>query len=345
MGRMAATTVALWATPDQAELGSQIATGAGLTIVRAGSPIKGQSGALASVLRVDPLDDLRSALAERIADVVLMLSAGDLGTDPDRPDAELVAGAVARGTRVFSIEPIPGASLLLERGGWLEPAHAMPVEACRWIPSGRHSFGWRQVPDMMESFGRVRSMNIESLGASAAGTLGARLMGSIELALWMMGMPESVDAAYVGPAAATVHVIPGESLRELRGTMSANLRYADGRSASILASNEAGLWRRGATLIGPGGSLRVSDDGLEWHRPDGTLEDRSRPKVERPWPLATHEVIAESITRTLDPTITDPPRSDATRLLIAAQTALLSARTGQTESIETIKNMSGVDQA
>ncbi len=349
--------VAIWAQPNQVELVRQIASGADLEVACAGSPTKGQSGALASALGVETLADLRSVLAERVADVVLIAALGDFGADSDRPDAELLVTASGRGCRVLSLEALPPSAILLERGAWLEPGHARPVDAYRWCPAARHSHGWRQAPDAIESFGRVRSMSVESLGAAADGTLGARLIGAIEVVCWMIGTPESVDAAYIGPGlgptGVAVHALPGESLRDLQGTMTANFRFADGRAASMVASNVAGVWRRGATLIGEGGSMRVTDDGIEWHTPDGALQDRSRPRVERPWGAASHEVMAEAVSRSLDPAVAGSVAGagasaaatggvDHALALIVAQAALLSARTGQTESVETIRHMSGV---
>ncbi|QYK49067.1 MAG: hypothetical protein KF838_04265 [Phycisphaeraceae bacterium] len=342
--------VAIWAMPKQVELVRLVASGAGLEIACAGSPAKGQSGAVASELGAETLADLRSALAEKIADVVLIASAGDFGADPDRNDAELLGGAAGRGCRVVSFEPLPPSSILLSRGSWLEGARGLrPVDGYRWCPTLRHSHGWRQAPDALESFGRVRAASVESIGSGAEGTLGARLIGAIEVVCATLGVPESIDAAFVGATwPGSVHAIPGESLRDLEGSITANLRFADGRSASLIASSVGGLWRRAGTFVGEGGTLRISDDGVEWHRPDGTLQDRSRPRVDRPWSTPASEVVAEALARSVDPSIDSAPGPagwmvDHATMLMVAQAALLSARTGQTESIETIRHMSGVE--
>lgn len=353
--------VAIWAMPNQVELVRQVAGGAALGIACAGSPAKGQSGAVASALGVETLVDLRSALAEKLADVVLIAASGDFGADADRPDAELLATAAARGCSVISLEPLPASSILLARGDWLGHGNATvarPVDMYRWCPAARHSHGWRQAPDAIETFGRVRSMGVESLGSAADGTLGARLIGAIEVICATLGTPESVDAAYVGipagngNASPPVHALPGETLRDLHGTITANLRFADGRSASVMASNIAGVWRRSAVMVGEGGSLRISDDGVEWHTPDGTLQEKSRPKVERPWGAGAHEVMAEAVSRSIDPAVggvggvgvgRGGGGVDHAMMLVIAQTVLLSARTGQTESVETIRHMSGVE--
>lgn len=341
--------VAVWAQPNQIELVQQIALGAGLEVACAGSPAKGQSGAVASALGVGTLADLRSALAERLADIVLIAASGDFGADPDRPDADLLSTAAGRSCVVVSFEPLPPSSILLARGDWLgsgQSPGARPVDLYRWCPASRHSHGWRQAPDAIETFGRVRSMSIESLGSAVDGTLGARLIGAIEIVCTILGTPESVDAAYVGipagPGATPVHALPGETLRDLHGSITANLRFADGRAATLIASNIAGLWRRGARLLGDGGSLSITDDGIEWHKPDGTLQDKSRPRVERPWTAPAHEVMAEAVSRSVDP-VASRGGVDHAMMLVIAQTALLSARTGQTESVETIRNMSGVE--
>lgn len=342
--------VAVWAQPNQIELVRQIALGAGLEVACAGSPAKGQSGAVASALGVETLADLRSALAEKIADLVLIAASGDFGADADRPDAALLQAASARACPVISLEPLPPSSILLARGEWLGPGHAAsrPVDMYRWCPAARHSHGWRQAPDAMESFGRVHTMSVESLGSAADGTLGARLIGGIEIVCATLGIPESVDAAYVGVPVgngnAPVHALPGETLRDLQGSITANLRFADGRAASLLASNIAGPWLRSAVMLGEGGSLRISDDGLEWHKPDGTLQEKSRPKVERPWTAPAHEVMADAVARAIDSAAAGTRwGGDHAMMLVIAQTALLSARTGQTESVETIRHMSGVE--
>src|SRR5690606_1999422 len=40
--------------------------------------------------------------------------------------------------------------------------------------------------------------------------------------------------------------------------------------------NQAGRWNRSIALLGPGGRIRIYDDGFEWVAPDGARVDASR---------------------------------------------------------------------
>lgn len=341
----AGPSVFVWLVPEQIELVRHVAATAGLRITRAGSPLKGQSGAVATALGVPTADDLRIALANEPADLAWIAAAGSFGAEA-ADDTAAVQAASARGLKVATLEPIPASALDLAAGGWASSGGIRPVDAIRFLPLARLSASFREAAEVLEPFGPIRAMSLESWCAPADGSLGARLFGAMELVLSLMGEPETIDAQYVGPAHGRgVHALPGETLRDLHGDMTANLRFADGRAVALALSDNAGRWNRTVTLLGPGGRLRIFDDGFEWIGPGGEKVDESRPaRRSRGAATPPHAVlaIAESLNRLLDPSVPEPAPLDYAAILAMGQAALLSARTGQCESPATIARMASV---
>lgn len=337
--------VAVWLAPEQAPLVQEVARVAELSLVAAGSPARGQSTAVAASLGAAPADDLRAMLATVQADLIWIASPDTFGAGASLDDAANIQAAHTRGVKLATLEPIPAAALDLVSGGWTGD-NARPVDALRLCPLTRLSAPFREAADVIESFGHIRTLAVEAWGNPAEGSLGARLYGALELILTLMGEPETIDAAFVSPGHGRgVHALPGESLRGLHGDLTANLRFADGRAASLVASDQGGRWNRTATLVGPRGRFRVFDDGFEWIGPDGAKLDESRPPSRSRGrdPLPSHAVsaLADSLARLLDPSIPDPGPTDHASILAMSQATLLSARTGQPESPATIRHMVG----
>jgi hypothetical protein len=255
-----------------------------------------------------------------------------------------VGAATERGVQIATLEPVP-ASALEMRSGWMEDSAVVrPVDALHVVPLARHSASFRDASDVLPSFGEIGTLAVESWGGPGEGSLGARLYGAIELVQALMGEPETIEAAYVsGSPGRAVHALPAESLRDLRGDMTACLRFADGRAASIVASDRAGRWNRTATLIGPSGRLRIYDDGFEWIGPAGDRLDATRERVRGQAPHTPHAVVAlaDALSRTIDSSIPEAAPTDHVAVLTVVQAALLSCRTGQGESPATIRRMVG----
>lgn len=206
---------------------------------------------------------------------------------------------------------------------------------------------FRLVSEVRESFGSIRSLNVQSWGSTAEGSLGAHLYAALDLVRSLLGEPETIDAACaVLSAGKAVRAMPGESLRDLHGDMTANLRFADGRAAGLSVSDQGGRWERAATLLGEKGRVRVFDDGFEWIGLNGTTVDETKPKRARKGvssPSAAVAVFADGLSRLLEPGTPDAGPSNHATILTLCQTALLSARTGQSESPSTIRRMVGLE--
>jgi hypothetical protein len=151
-----------------------------------------------------------------------------------------------------------------------------------------------------------------------------------------------VDAAYATTKRGPLVALPGESLRDAHGDITANCRFADGRAAAIMASDQSGRWSRNLTMLGEGGRLRVFDDGFEWVNAAGERVDAARQtkrRGETPEIPRSVEAAADAITRLLDPAIPEEGPIDHAGVLAMCQAVLLSTRTGSAESPATIRRM------
>ncbi|MBX3356857.1 MAG: hypothetical protein KF745_00365 [Phycisphaeraceae bacterium] len=356
------TTVA-WLQPEQVPLVRAALDAAGVHLLAAGCPTPGRSGEVAELLGLDPGDsaaapsDLRSALATTECSLMLLVAPGDFAGRADGSvDEELdsLRAARARGLKVASLEPIPCSALHLASPALVgdTPGDAVvSSELVRFIPLARLSSPMQAVSDVMDHFGEIRAMVFESWSRPIEGSLGARVMDAMDTILTLLGEPESIDAAYVWPGAratsgTALRKMNGESLRGLSGDLTANLRFADGRSACIAVSDNAGRWGRTITLIGSRGRLRVYDDGLEWIGPDGSRVDSSRgvgsgrvSPEHAPGEGRSAAIIGEAIERYVSGREAAPAPVNYRRVLAMAGAALLSARTGEGESPATIQKM------
>jgi len=335
----------VWVSPERVWLVREVAEAIGLEVVAAGGPGKGRSAAAASALGADPIDDLTQALAEGEADLIWLVCAGSFGAGAEGRDASACQAARRRGVRIATLEPIPPGLMELDSGRWLALGEGgRAVDAPRFCPLARLARPLRESPELIQTFGAVDCLAVEVLCAPREGTAGARLYSAAELVCAVMGEPEVVDAAYVSPGRSeSLHVLPGQSLADLHGTITANLRFADGRCAGLIASDRGGQWHRQATLLGPGGRLRITDGGFRWVGPEGNLIDQSEARRGEPdvaGSLAVR-VIADAINCLMDPRGPEVGPVDHVGILSICQAALLSARTGQGESPATIRRMTG----
>lgn len=389
----------VWLDPEQLPLVRTIVERIGLPIAAAGSPTRGRSREVAEALAeaqgsdVEPVDDLRAALASWQSGAVWIAAAGSFGAQGaggggDPADIEAVRACRARGVRVATMEPIPASALELAGAGPTDDPGA--PELVRFIPRTRLSRAVLEAAEVLDAFGAVRTVAFEGWSGRGEGSLGARLLDAMDVVLWLLGEPETIDAAYMWPgkgvrergasvgagaqghadgAAAAgavsggggsgggggaVHLLPAETLRGLHGDMTLNCRFADGRGAAVVISDQAGRWNRSLMLVGPGGRIRVYDDGFEWVAPDGARVDASRAlgasrasdavgsAAGGAAPGRSAAVIAEALERYLGGREGTVPPLDSGRVLAMAGAALLSARTGEGESPATIARMASL---
>lgn len=391
-GRMPPTLV--WLDPEQVPLVRAVAAQIDLPIVAAGSPTRGRSREVAEALAqsleggegmggrggggIEPADDLRAALAATQSGAVWIAAAGSFGAESaGGADLDALRACRARGVKIATLEPIPASALELAAaaGGGFGDDPAAP-ELVRFIPRARLSRAVLEAAEVLSAFGPVRTVAFEGWSGRGEGTLGSRLLDAMDVVAWLLGEPETIDAAYMWPGKGVregglaagamgdgsivggggsgggggLHLLPAETLRGLRGDMTLNCRFADGRGAGVVISDQAGRWNRSLMLVGPGGRIRVYDDGFEWVGPDGVRVDASRALgVARSdavgsaaggaAPGRSAAVIAEALERYFSGREGSVPPLDMRRLLTMTGAALLSARTGEAESPATIARM------
>ncbi len=339
---MAPARAIVWMDPAQLPLVREVAARVPLSIAGVGSSLAGHAVGLAKELGGQPLDDLRGALARLEADVVFLASAGDFGAREAERTAlvELADG----GARVLTLEPMPASAFELLGHGWFDAdaigLGAHPCDRVRLVPSIAECTGVR---GLVNAFGTPRTMHVETSSGRAMGTLGARVYGAIELVTSVMGEPETVDCAYAGPVASVgVHAMAGDTLRDLRGEMTLNLRFADGRAAGIVASDRVHVWRHAITLLGDQGRLRADERGMEWIGTDGRVVEASEHDTEPGGAIARAGAdVARGIGADFRSGGVPTPRDHA-MVLCVASAALLSARTAHAESPATLRRMAGL---
>lgn len=336
--------VAVWAEPAQVDLATAIATLADVRYVAAGSPVRGQTGAVAQALGCPGHDDLRSLLATTDARAVLILSPGEFGAGVDSAELEALQAAAARGVRVAALEPIP--ATLFDRAGGAPSVPARPLVS--FLPRIRAARPFREAEEVLGQFGTPRTLSVEVWNATGVASLGAALFAAMDLLGWLMGEPRQIDAVHLDAGGSPSR--GPESLRGLHGDFSAVLRFDDARAATLTLSDRCGCWNRAVTLTSPRGRFRLLDDAFEWIGPDGERIDELRPAPERELQpgLSGPEMeglrnaaraIAQAVAEMLRPSAVLPPEAASDAALVLCETALLSARTAQPESPESIRRM------
>ncbi|GJQ28588.1 MAG: hypothetical protein HBSAPP03_04720 [Phycisphaerae bacterium] len=322
--------IAVWLGPHQAAFVQAVAGSAGCVVTHAGAPDVGRSGDVSVALGAEPFDDLRAAAAT--LDVEAFWLAAPMGLPDERAEARLTDELIARGVRCVTTEPhpasAPGLAVYAPPGMVGLPASAEP---------------WTRLAEVRREFSPVRMMHARTWARPEAGSLGARLVGVLDLVRAVLGEPESVDAVYVGPRAASgLHAAPPDTLRDLHGDMAATLRYP-AAAAVVEASDAAPRWEFSATLMSAKGRLHVTDTGWEWLGQDGNVVDAHRPATRRAAaPKADPAVTWHAAS--LRAALAAPPgvQGDHAPALVMAHAALLAARTGQPESPDMIRRLAGV---
>lgn len=364
------TPALLWIDPAQVGLMAHVAAHANLDVIAVGCPSIGAPAPdLASAWpSAQRFDDLRQAIASAGVKVVLL---GTSATGPRAPasdppsdpldDAQLARLCRLHNSTLLTLEPMP-ASLLDVASFDSEPDLPRP----RALALLRDAPIAASLRDSFQTFGTARTMSLSMRCRRAAGTLGARLFDAMLFVQSFMGVPDAIDASIVTRSAASgVYEAPGESLRRIRGDLTAHCRFGGSKAAAITLSDRAGRWFRGVTVLGEQGCIRVEEDRLERVDLEGQIVERSvsalaSPASEPPsassgsatgtaslWdqPAPVHTdhpdavVLAAALARALDRHAPRPEPIDLVAVLSMCESAILSARTGQPESPATLSRM------
>ena len=311
-GAIGATTKPLrlivWAQPGREALIRDAVRSGAFELVAIGSEDAHLAAEIAEPMSAQPLRELREALGRGDADLLWLAGAHAIDADQRR----LIRHAALP---VVSSEPLPGSITDLVA----DPHEAETAEVVGLM---RHSPGYRAAAEALEQFGTPQCVNVAQTCRPHESSLYARLFDAMDLIQALCGPAQTVDAALVGETGE----IP-EALSALHGHLTANVRCADRRCASLALSDRGGRWFRSATILGEGGSLQLDDAGFEWFSPDGEAVDAHRERQM----LGPGELVAWYLRRRGSRAEPAHAPVDHGALLALCEAARLSARTGAPE--------------
>lgn len=334
--------VVVWTDERRMAFLSEVFAVAGVEVIGAGSPEKGKSSAVAQYFDCKPVDDLRQVLTEGPASCVVIGSADAFASSSDPGDVQAVLACHRRGGMVLSLEPVPASALEYSACWSGMSGSVVPADLVQFVPRMGAMRSFRDAADSREMFGPVRTLLIECCTRPEEGSLGAAMYRAVDMMHSVLGEPMGVDAAYSLSTSGLLVALPGESLRELHGDLTAHVRFDSGCAAVLLVSDQSGRWSNTITMLGPGGRFRIYDDGFEWVGMDAQRVDAFRQtqnRGEEPQPSRSVAAVGEAIGRLLDPTIPRIGPVDHAAVLAVCQAMLLSARTGSAERPATIRRM------
>lgn len=341
-GVMSSTTAMIWAMPEQVEMLKGVLSLGGIDVIGAGCPVSAQTGAVAQGFGCGVQDDLRTMLSSENPDLVLLAATGSFGHMDIERDLGALQQAHSRDVAVATLEPIPGEATVISGTSWTEAIHTGAFsEFIRVVPMLRRGWVIDELMATLETFGVIRSMNISIVAPAIYGSLGARVFESMDLVRTLVGVPEMIDASFQsGGSANGLHQLPGQSLRDLHGTLTAHMRMGDGRGALVQISDQVGKSGMMMSLLGDDGEIRVWDTGfcrLDTHGLEIDVFELETGALHSADPSAVR--LKEQLIQLCAGV--GPIRSpvDHASVLAMGHTVLLSARTGQGETPETIRRL------
>ncbi|MCH2152644.1 MAG: hypothetical protein MK089_04815 [Phycisphaerales bacterium] len=222
-----------------------------------GGPLPEDTRELSEALDVTPLDDLRTGLLSNEWDVAWLAAPGCLDADLrqlirglDRPVA----------TSTPPADSVQNLMSETEEG-----------QRATFIPLMRLGRPFRGAEQVLENFGVKHSGHIEMIAGGDGVTSASLLYDAMDLAFGLFGMPDNLFAARAGEGAVT-----RDSQIPLNGHLVVSLRYPNRCAAAVSIAEGGGQWSRRIVVLGEGGRLIVSDDGVEWLSSDGDVLDAGR---------------------------------------------------------------------
>ena len=229
----------------------------GIEVVLAGSPSPDESREFAKAADAERIDDLRAALLRDDWDVAWLIAPGCLDTDIRRVIQGLDKPVAT------STPPSDTVQVIASEDPTGSITHFLPL-----MRFGRPYRGAEQI---LESFGTVNSAHVEMIAGMDGVTSASLLFDAMDLVNGLFGMPDNLFAARAGEG------MPApDASTPLTGHIVISLRYPKCAAAAVSIAEGGGKWSRRIALLGEGGRLIVSDDGVEWLSAEGEILDAGR---------------------------------------------------------------------
>ncbi len=329
----------LWSNPDQAPALGEILRDAGIELIGAGSPDPARTGQVASALSCDPIDDLRHALTSLDTDMLLLSDAGAFGEEPNDADLDSLRAAHARNVCVATLDPIPATASGIAGTNFADALHQGVLGSfASFVPLIRYRPIVTELASVLETYAPVRSAMLRFTGPSDLGSLGARLFNVLDLTRWLIGVPSMIDAAYVSPRAGRgMHPLPGQTLRNLHGEITMNLRFSDGRCAALYISDQAPTSELAMTLASAEGQITLDASGFRWlNTSSEQVDSHEVPDTSLNTDAGALRAGLAELCAGVSPS---RPPIDYSSVLSMTHAALLSTRTGQGESPHDVEQL------
>ncbi|MDP7069795.1 MAG: hypothetical protein QF561_00420 [Phycisphaerales bacterium] len=207
-----------------------------------------------------------------------------------------------------------------------EPDGGMPAV---FIPLLRSGEAFRAASSALEDFGAVHCIHVSSTAGDHQTSRAALALDAFDLVTHLMGAPDEIWAAHAG----LLPISPDPTV-ERSGHLTAAMRFGQERAASVTVSDGGGTWIRRVVILGEGGRIIVTDEGVSWTDPDGAALEA--PPTEGQ--ANAGELAGWHLRRMA--TGGDTP-AISLNAAIVLETARLSCLTRQVEDPEHVRNMLG----
>ena len=249
--------LAMWAHPNQTRLLERALAegpkGDRLEAVLVGCPDDHGAMELGAALHAPVCTDLREVL-QSDADVVWLAAPRTLDADA----RELVRGA----TMPVATSAPPPAALNDLLG---EPDGGMPAV---FIPLLRGGAAFQSAAAALENFGTVHCVHVSATAGDHQTSRSSLALDAFDLVTHLLGEPDEIWAAHAGPLPVST-----DPTIERSGHLTAAMRFGPERAASITVSDGGGTWVRRVVILGEGGRLIVTDEGVSWTDPEGVSQE------------------------------------------------------------------------
>jgi hypothetical protein len=342
----------VWSRAGAAWHVASIAASSNLRITRAGSPAIGETAMLARELNCEPVDDLRRGLMSMTSHGFVWFSnaVSTLGED-DGAILEEIERAHANSVVMASHTPVSDdVATSLVGGLW-------PVAI---VPRFRFSEAYQSSADELSALAKIHCATIVCTTPSCeldACSLLARTLDAFDALLAILGEPELVEASL---STSTMPRSTADGLawwRAASGSLTAQLRFVDQRSALVLASDVAPMWVRELRIFADGSEgsheqnapvdstrtqSRSASHFLKSSQPVMlTIEDRHKPSSSADAARFVTEETARGINRLLHRRDRPMLADEHSSLISMLGAAMLSIKTGEGQSPAKYRRMLG----
>lgn len=224
-----------------------------LTLVTWGSPTSRGRETLGDALQTTGSNDLRDILRADV-DVIWLAAPGTLDADARTLTRSAIVPVAT------SAPPCAALADLLD-----EPDGGMPAV---FIPLLRAGPAFQAAMTALDSFGEIHCIHVSATAGDHQTSRNALAIDAFDLVTHLLGEPEEVWAAHAGP-----EPVSPDPMVERTGHLTAAMRFGHDRAASITVSDGGGSWIRRAVILGEGGRLIITDQGVSWTDPSGATMD------------------------------------------------------------------------